>query len=77
MGAHAPLVCVDVVLPIGQLLGSLVPPSEISEIQVLQSKRVRFAVSNQHDVKVNYYVASRSNTIPDGLALMCRLLLKG
>lgn len=67
---------VDWVLPIGSLLGTIVPPHRVDEVHVLESKRVRLASCNNGHMDVDYYVAEPSNAVPNGLTFDVTLSTK-
>lgn len=60
---------IDWVLPIGQLLGAIIPPSSAQQIAVMESKRVRSVNMTEGKLVMDYYVCSPTNRVPNGIGL--------
>lgn len=58
---------IDWVLPIGQLLGAILPPSDAQQIAVLESKRVRSVTMTGGKLAMDYYVCTPTNRVPNGI----------
>lgn len=64
------------VLPIGSLLGSIMPPNRVDDIGVMESVRVRSITSNHHTMTCDFYHAQPTNAVPNGLCLDVHMNVK-
>lgn len=64
------------VLPIGSLLGSIMPPNRVDDIGVMESIRVRSITSNHHTMTCDFYHAQPTNAVPNGLCVDVHMNVK-
>lgn len=64
------------VLPIGSLLGSIMPPNRVDDIGVMESVKVSNLTSNLHHLSGNVYVARPTNAVPNGFGFDAHMTCK-